>query len=535
MAKPIALFVMDNPLIVLRLADGTLMSVFVQASDQTQEVVSRLSKDNGASWGEPERLLERSKGPGSWIWVMPLLTRDGEVHLFIMNDPAGAVTGEGEGERVLIGELTNVRLDIWYARSSGARTTWSSPRLIWKGYTGALNSVIQMTNGRILLPFSWLTTRAWDKRGEGLDTYTFMGQYDCTVIYSDDGGATWAQGSNIRVPVPDIVSAYGAVEPMVLQLKDRRVWMLIRTQQGRFYESFSDDGAIWSSPRPTSILSSDSPAGLTRLDDGRIVLFWNNCLRFPYAFGGRHVIHAAISDDEGQTWRGYREVARDPRRLEPPPPNGDFGTGYPFPTTANDGKVLYCTGQGKGRVLLMQMDPNWLLETSQKADFDAGEEEWAKFGTKGVEFSPHPEKANAKVLELRRIDADWPAAAVWNFPSGRCGQLRLRMMVKAGSGGVRIGLTDHFSVPFDLEDRFYNLFNLELTPAMVKPNVWHDLELNWDLAKRQCQVLVSGQAFCTLPLLRETVGVSYLRLSSLAQSPETGGTLVESAEARVEA
>ena len=124
---------------------------------------------------------------------------------------------------------------------------------------------------------------------------------------------------NLIVPVPDIVSAYGAVEPVAIELKDHRVWMLIRTQQGRFYESFSDDGIHWGAPLATRILSSDSPAGLVRLRDKRLVLLWNNCLRFPYAYGGRHVLHAAISEDDGKSWSGYREVAQDPLRALPPP------------------------------------------------------------------------------------------------------------------------------------------------------------------------------------------------------------------------
>jgi len=166
------------------------------------------------------------------------------------------------------------------------RETWRDPQRIWQGYTGALNSVIQLRSGRILLPFSYRTPRTWRNRGKGLDTFTFRGPFDCTLVYSDDNGDSWhLSSSSLKVTTPDIVSAYGAVEPVVLELDDGRVWMLIRTQLGRFYESYSGDGATWSEPRPTRILSSDSPAGLVRLTGGRIVLFWNKCLRFPYAYG----------------------------------------------------------------------------------------------------------------------------------------------------------------------------------------------------------------------------------------------------------
>jgi len=537
---PTRLAIMDIRMVIVKLRDGTLMGCFSRAADNGQEAAARYSRDNGRTWSDPQTLFRLPQNSGVWGLSEALVDREGEVHLFILNAPTGDMIASGEGERVLTGELAGQRLDIWYAKSARGRTEWPPPRLIWKGYTGALNSVIQMTNGRIVLPFSYLTSRTWAKRGEGLDAFTFMGQFDSTAIYSDDGGATWRLGSSVRVSVPDIVSAYGAVEPVIIQLKDGRVWMLIRTQLGRFYESFSEDGAAWSDPRPTTILSSDSPAGIVRVPDGRIVLFWNDCLRFPYAYGGRHVLHAAISDDEGKTWRGYREVARDPKRNEPPPPNGDFGTAYPFPAVTNEGTIIYCTGQGAGRELLMLLDPDWLLETSQKADFGKGADEWSVFGTKGVEFVPHPEKPNARVLSMRKTDPAWPAAAVWNFPAAREGRVRMRMMIEPGFKGTVIGITDHFSAPFDMEDRFYNVFNLEIGPggrlleqAHLVPSRWHELVLEWSHAKRQCRVRLDGRAAGTLPLLRETTGLCYLRMRSTAEGTDAAGFLVESFEARI--
>jgi hypothetical protein len=531
MPRPLTLSVMDNLMVVSKLPDKTLMGVFMRETGEISEAAAIYSKDNGRTWSEPEVLLRLTKEYGNWwCFAESFLDRDGELHLFLLNDAGGGLVAVGEGERVLAGELTNTRLDIWHTRSKNGRKEFSQPKLVWKGYTGALNSVLQMSTGRIVLPFSWLTKRAWDNRGGGLNEFTFMGQYDCTVIYSDDSGATWNLGSNLRVPVPDIISAYGAVEPVILPLKDGRLWMLIRTQQGRFWESFSIDGAAWSPPEPSTITSSDSPAGLVRLDDGRIVLLWNNCQRYPYAFGGRQVLHAAISDDEGKTWRGYREVARDPKRNDPPPPRGDFGTAYPFPTVVNDGKILYCTGQGAGRVLLMLLDPEWLLETAQSADFANAADEWSIFGTKGVEILSHPDKSGAKVLKIQKTTPDWPTAAVWNFPSLPTGTLRMKFQIQPGSKGLALGITDHFSTPFDLEDKFFNLVNLELTSEKLPPNQWHTLQLEWTLEKRECKAILNNQPATILPLRRETTGPCYLRLRSLARETEAGQIIIESAE-----
>ena len=109
---------------------------------------------------------------------------------------------------------------------------------------------MQLRGGRIVLPFAMLTHRTWRDRGEGLDAFWFAGTSSTTAVFSDDGGETWQQApAELKVQTPSI-GTYGAVEPVALELADGRAWMLIRTQVGRFYESFSDDGARWSRPRP---------------------------------------------------------------------------------------------------------------------------------------------------------------------------------------------------------------------------------------------------------------------------------------------
>ncbi len=317
--------------------------------------------------------------------------------------------------------------------------------------------------------------------------------------------------------MPDIVSAYGAVEPVAIELKDGRLWNLIRGQTGRFYESFSSDGANWSEPRPSPILSSDSPAGLARTDDGRLVL------------------HAAISEDEGKTWIGYREVLKDPKRHEPPPTGGDFGTAYPFPTTGFDGEIIIRSGQGKGRNALVALDPEWLYETRQHTDFSRGLEDWTYFGTGGVERVAHPSKAGSYVLRIAKESPDWPAGAVWNFPNGRTGTLTLRFQLRPGFRGANLALADHYSVPWDKEDIFNSLWNLPLGEATAKPGAWHTLEFTWSLHTRTAWARLDSKPLATLPLRRESAGANYLRIRSTAEGADTAGLLVESVAVRVDA
>lgn len=521
------------------LKDGRLAGFsLVQLGDQ-QVVQMQTSSDGARTWTEPQTVLSLSSEAGHWGGPEVLVDHNGEVHLILLNDANTGIFRGGEAQRRP--NLSERHLDIWHAASTQGLTQWQQPTRIWQGYTGSLNSIIQLKNGRIVLPFSYRSKRSWAHRGEGADAFTYMGDYSSTVLYSDDDGATWTLSPDeLKVVTPDIRGAYGAVEPVVIQLKDGRVWMLIRSQMGRFYESFSADGARWSPPQPTSIVSSDSPAGLTRLADGRIVLLWNECVRYPYAYGGRQVLHGAVSSDEGKTWRGYREVMRDPHRDEPPPTGGDFGTAYPFPITLPDGNILFTSGQGGGRRASYLLDPAWLSETAQSTQFANGIDDWSTYGTKGVELIKTP--SSEAELRIARVDESWPAAAVWNFPGGPIGEVILHFRLQPGFHSLNLGLTDEYSTPFDDADQFYNVFNLPISLAshlldgpVLEATHLYNLRITWNTNLDQCRVFLDGRQIGTLKQTRSTVGLNYLRLRATAAEPDTGGIELTSISADVSA
>jgi hypothetical protein len=515
---------------VVRRQDGKLAAITTGTVGSTSGVVARFSSDNGQTWGEPQLLFPLSEEFGG---PEPLVDQKGELQLFFLKERKKTTDDDGSG--------MPMGIDIWHTHTSGGWKQAPPPVRIWKGYCGSMNCEVQLKSGRILFPFSFYSNCTWSHRGEGTEAYTYRGRGVCTLLYSDDGGDTWTLSpSRLRVSTPDLSTDEGSIEPVLAQLSDGRVWMLLRTQYGRFYESVSQDGAVWTTPKPSRILAGDSPAGLVRLDDGRIVMLWNDCLRFSYAYGGRMVLHAAVSADDGKTWRGFREISRDPRRSEPPPPNGDHGTAYPIPMAANEGMVISTDALPSPRYNLI-FDPNWLLETHQQDDFSHGLDDWSAFGVKGVELVPAPGlPLYRKVLQIRKPEAEWPAGAEWNFPAGTSGTLRLRLQIWPGFGGALIGLTDHFSVPYDDLDRFNNLFNCQIEPdgklpgqGALTPGQWHNLEFRWDGRKRTCRLMLDGQTVATLPQARDTLGINYLRIRSTAPETDPAGLLIESVEAQV--
>lgn len=505
---------------ITKVEEHKLIAVYA-TYDNEQTVSACWSKDNSQSWNEPEILIQLPNTSGRWLGQQILFDNKGWLHVFLLNDAKTGVVDDHRGEGEIHAALPQQqRLDIWHTKSLDTKN-WTPIKKIWQGYCGSFNSIIQMKSGRIVLPFSYMNQRTWSNRGTGLDAFWFKGVFVCTTLYSDDNGDTWAESAYPLTVHTPCIEAYGGCEPVILELLNGQIWMLIRTQLGRFYESFSNDGDFWSAPQPTRFLSSDSPAGLLRLHDKRIVLVWNKCLRYPYALGGRHVLHAAISDDDGKTWKGHREILRDPFNNEPPPPSGDYGTAYPFPVENTDGNVLILTGQSKKRVQLLSFSPDWLMQTHQETNFDDGMDDWSVFTCKGIELFNSASGQHRKVLSIVKMDSNWPATAIWNFPMGNDGKLVMNFSFKNGVAPLKIMLTDHFSVPFDPEDAINALYVVDIDSQgflagkePLKSGRLYELTMNWNCTERTCKLSLDKRLIAVLPLLRDSSEVCYLRLKS---------------------
>lgn len=521
---------------ITRMSDDTMRVFYANSSDWSCRSIS--SGDNGRTWGSP---VSEFDGPGSgrFCVTQSLVDQTGEVHAF------GLVWN------------SSTNIGVWHNKTTGGGQTWEQPKTIFApGYVGALQGRTQLENGRIVLPVQ----ETIPGRPKGPPT----GSHEVTALYSDNGGDTWHEStSHLTAPCYSGFNGnnFGACEPVVVQLPadlpddDGRVWMLMRTQTGYLYESFSDDGAVWSDATPSRFYASSSPAQLLRLPDDRVVLVWNNCDQSPRVngqgvYGGRDVIHAAISDDGGSTWNGYREVYRDPTRNDSPPASGDRSTAYPNIQYTDEGKILMITGQGEGRIALVEFDPEWLYERHQEDDFSHGLDNWSVFKgygsasnwwrarTQGPVLVDHPDEPGAKVLHVRRPDTKDADGAVWNFPQGAKGNLQLKLMLNEGHQGASIALGDHFYNPSDDNGELDALFNMMITSDgaiseghVLQSEVWYMLDLAWDLEESMCEVRLDGELVTVCPMLNPGEGASYLRLRSMADSVDLAGYYVESVSA----
>lgn len=241
------------------------------------------SDDGGATWSKPLLAIDPKEIPGfpprysliGNLWCDPL----GRMWLFFDQHMAGfAQTG-------------------WYVRCDqpdAANPVWSAPVRISDGST--LNKPIIAKSGAWLLPVSLLEQGRNDPKATAEEN---LAHQPMVHLYaSTDEGRSWKRRGGVAIPPTEV----NHNEPMFVQLKDGRLWMLMRTKYG-IAESFSEDeGRTWTTARPSAIQNPSTRFYLRRLASGRLLLVKNGPIekRLP----GRTHMTAFLSEDEGKSWSG---------------------------------------------------------------------------------------------------------------------------------------------------------------------------------------------------------------------------------------
>lgn len=240
------------------------------------EIWSKTSHDGGKTWGE-DRVLVPNEGKVTTFEVAFLRLRSGDILLaYCVKD-------------------SNEDCSICFRRSSDEGRTWEH-RIKYQipppytGYTAINNDrLVQLAGGRILLA-------AYDGWVRGQPVVSF-------VLYCDDDGLTWQKSADVDIREIDPNNKTGADEPAVVELKDGRVMMIVRTDLGIIAKAYSSDrGATWSKPEPIKgIVAPPAPSSIARLPQtGDLLLIWNNTTTT------RDPLNSAISRDDGETWENIR-------------------------------------------------------------------------------------------------------------------------------------------------------------------------------------------------------------------------------------
>ncbi|MCB1276831.1 sialidase family protein [Prosthecobacter sp.] len=151
------------------------------------------------------------------------------------------------------------------------------------------------------------------------------------VGISTDGGKTWKLHGALEAP-------HWALECMITELKDGRLWLLTRTGGGFLWESHSEDkGRTWSKAVQSTITNPGSRFFIRRLASGNLLLVNH------FKFTGRSHLTAQISTDDGATWN--EGLLLDERN----------GVSYPDGVQDKDGLIWITYDrdrQGSGEILL---------------------------------------------------------------------------------------------------------------------------------------------------------------------------------------
>lgn len=405
-------------------------------------------------------------------------------------------------------------LDLWVSRRVDG--IWCTPFKIHEGYVGAIRGFKKLKSGRLLLAFGKAVP---ERELPPLDDGPDYGWNVVHIMYSDDTGNTWhSSGRELQVEIDKHkVTRYGAIEPDFIEKRDGSLWMLIRTSNGYLYQSTSlDQGESWTDPVPSRFISSDSPACLYRLKDGKVLLLWNSCQRWDtkrsYALGGREVLHAAVSLDEGASWQGFREVALS---VQTPAVVGDRGTAYPSVVETKSGDILLATGQGEGKGVYI-LHPGWVSETALEVIFSSSD------GVKminGVLDHEGDSRVTGVHIPETGSEGDW----VINFPMAKNGSIKLRLSIPICSNGktLSLALTDHFSIPSDKQASqnavFIAAIECDVIEKLSENTSAAEIQLDWNVsgAEGMMKVSVNGTPIGTYLSSRKTaVGLNYLRLGN---------------------
>ncbi len=153
------------------------------------------------------------------------------------------------------------------------------------------------------------------------------------VGISTDEGKTWKLHGALKAPE-------WALECMITELKDDRLWLLARTGGGFLWESHSSDkGRTWTEAKASTIANPGSRFFIRRLASGNLLLVNH------HGFSGRTRSHltAQISTDDGLTWN--EGLLLDERK----------GVSYPDGVQDRDGLIWITYDrdrQGDGEILL---------------------------------------------------------------------------------------------------------------------------------------------------------------------------------------
>lgn len=299
----------------VRLADGGILGMYDNRAN--------VSYNEGKTWEsypvfEPLANMRFRKG-------VLVSTRDGAAIFTFVNEAESKYSWDDKANR----PNPDCRRPTYAIRSLDNGRTWVDLQQIDDTYCGCLNDAIQTVGGNVVVT--------------GQELLYKEARHTTRPYVSGDDGKSWVKADKLDMEMKP-GNHQGLIEATLTQLKDGRLWILLRSYHGHFYESFSEDGGLtWSKPKP-SIKSTGSPGIIKRLASGRLMLMWNAIPNKGYK--RREELSIAFSEDDGKTWTDPLVILRNPGSR----------VAYPRVFERALGEIWFSVGQGNFRGSLEEAD-----------------------------------------------------------------------------------------------------------------------------------------------------------------------------------
>ncbi len=290
------------------LKDGSVMAIV--------ERQAWVSSDEGKTWAKHEMFRDRKYR--LYREHAALCLDDGTVVVMFINIGEQKYSWDHQRNR----PNPDNRLPTYCVRSQDNGKTWEDPVLVADGYSGCQRSMIQTKTGRLV---------AMVQRLNYAEGRNYSQPY-----WSDDKGKTW-HPSDVMDCGKEHGDHSGLIEAALVELKDGRLWTLLRSYHGFFYEAFSsDDGRTWGPlpPAKSKIATTGSPGMLKRMSDGSLMLIYNAIPTEGYE--RREELFVSFSEDDGGTWSKPFVVAR----------NAGARVAYPYVLERRPGELWISAMQG---------------------------------------------------------------------------------------------------------------------------------------------------------------------------------------------
>ena len=314
---------------VVELDDGSLLVSWYSATNEAardSRIFCRRSMSDGLNWGPTQiGVSPGERARESWFANKAVgnsvLFQDKENVLWLFY------------AAVEFGGWSGAHVDYKISRDRGH--TWSESHRLTRGL-GDLprNKPVELAGCEVLLPLSH----------SGFRKYAY--------------GARWKTCAKLLQPSYPTIDGSKFSHPAFVAFGSNRVLAFVRARGGGMLQStfFDLDKNGWSIPQPTNLPNSDSAIDAVRLEDGRILLAYNDhgTIRNPLSIAvsdDRGSGHAEAGLSAGAAFRKLRDIENEAGQ--------DFS--YPSLVRARDGTFyLTYTWHYRSAIKCVHFDASWL-------------------------------------------------------------------------------------------------------------------------------------------------------------------------------